>query len=940
MESPTSQHRVARFGMFEADLDTRELTKSGNRVRLQDQPFQILALLLDQPGEIITREQIQERLWPGDTFVEFDAGLNTAMKKLRTALGDAADNPRFIETVPRRGYRFVAPVSFPEPKVEATNPPSIPKTEPVLNRRLSDQFPPTPRPPRGARPWVLVAALVAGGGLGVYLYLGGPRRGAEGTKNQSSFSVQAQMRPSVAVLGFRNASGSTEAAWLSTALSEMMSTELASGGKLRAIAGEDVARAKLDLSLADADSLAKDTLSHLKSNLNADYVVLGSYTDLGKEGKGHIRLDMRLQDTSAGDLMAEEAVTGNEAELFDLVSRAGARLRSKLGLASVSLEDAVRVRTALPSNPEAARLYSEGLAKLRVFDALAARDLLVQAVKADPKYPLAHSALSTAWSGLGYVTNAQQEAQRALDLSSTLSSEERLSVEGLYHETAHEWPKAMETYRTLWITYPDNLDYGLRLASTQTLGGHATDALTTVAELRQLPSAARNDPRVDIAEDIAAEKLGDFQRSQRAAAAAVAKGRAEQARLLIAEARSDEGWAWERLGQFDKGDEALQEAQGLFLAEGNKRGAAVAINLRADLLADKGDSEAAQKAYAESIAMCREIGNQKCLARSINGASNLLHDHGKLKEAAAGYEQVYRINRLLGLQSGMAASLGNLANVLDESGDLAGARKKQEEGLQIFVQIDDKRGTASTLNNLGNLLDEMGDLPGSMLKFQQALKLHRESGHRRGVAFTLSGMGLVLEEQNQLAEARARIEESIAIRKEMGDPANLAYSWVFLADISMQEGKAAEAAKLASDAAEQFVKAKDPDAEATANAYLARALLAQGKIAEAQKASDHAMSLASKGELRPPRFDAGIAAAEIEAASGKSKEAMQELQAILSQTKKYGYVGYEMQARLALGRIEMKSGKIAARSHLEALEKDATAQGYSLIAHNAQAARG
>src|SRR5215470_9124808 len=101
--------RIVRFGIFEADLDAAELRKSGLKLKLQEQPFQILALFLSRPGEIVTREDIQQRLWPDGTFVDFDHGVNTAVKKLRETLGDDAENPRFIETVPRRGYRFIAP---------------------------------------------------------------------------------------------------------------------------------------------------------------------------------------------------------------------------------------------------------------------------------------------------------------------------------------------------------------------------------------------------------------------------------------------------------------------------------------------------------------------------------------------------------------------------------------------------------------------------------------------------------------------------------------------------------------------------------------------------------------------------------------------------------------------------------------------------------------
>src|ERR1700752_2577034 len=102
---------ILQFGTFEVDLRAGELRKQGKRIKLQDQPFQVLAVLLQRPGEVVTREELRSQNWPPDTFVDFDNSLNTAINKLREALGDSADNPRFIETLPRRGYRFIAPVS-------------------------------------------------------------------------------------------------------------------------------------------------------------------------------------------------------------------------------------------------------------------------------------------------------------------------------------------------------------------------------------------------------------------------------------------------------------------------------------------------------------------------------------------------------------------------------------------------------------------------------------------------------------------------------------------------------------------------------------------------------------------------------------------------------------------------------------------------------------
>jgi cholera toxin transcriptional activator len=117
---PHKNARVARFGLFELDLSAGELRKSGVKLRLQGQPFQVLALLLERAGEVVTREELQQKLWPSDTFVDFDHSLNTAINKVREALNDSASSPRYVETLARRGYRFIAPVQTPDQTLDRT----------------------------------------------------------------------------------------------------------------------------------------------------------------------------------------------------------------------------------------------------------------------------------------------------------------------------------------------------------------------------------------------------------------------------------------------------------------------------------------------------------------------------------------------------------------------------------------------------------------------------------------------------------------------------------------------------------------------------------------------------------------------------------------------------------------------------------------------------
>ena len=156
---PAVNARLYRFGIYEVDVRSGELRKNGAKLKLQEQPFQVLAMLLERPGEVMTREELRQRLWPADTFVDFDHSLNTAINKLRDALGDSAANPRFIETLAKRGYRFIAPVAAVAPPLRPEEPVAPPLSLPqepapgaIEVERQGGEFPDsTPRPP-GAPP--------------------------------------------------------------------------------------------------------------------------------------------------------------------------------------------------------------------------------------------------------------------------------------------------------------------------------------------------------------------------------------------------------------------------------------------------------------------------------------------------------------------------------------------------------------------------------------------------------------------------------------------------------------------------------------------------------------------------------------------------------------------------------------------------------------------
>ena len=170
---------VIRFGLFELDLKAGQLSRNGTKLRLPQQPLQVLAVLLERPGEILTRDELRQRLWSSDVFVDFDHGLNKSIQKLRDALGDSATSPRYIETIPRVGYRFIAPVRNgarplePEVAIKIDRPAPAPAAQAVAGKQR-------------ARWWMLARrrpALVCAIGIAVYLYSPVPIRLSSSTRS-------------------------------------------------------------------------------------------------------------------------------------------------------------------------------------------------------------------------------------------------------------------------------------------------------------------------------------------------------------------------------------------------------------------------------------------------------------------------------------------------------------------------------------------------------------------------------------------------------------------------------------------------------------------------------------------------------------------------------------------------------------------------------------
>jgi tetratricopeptide (TPR) repeat protein/TolB-like protein len=786
----------------------------------------------------------------------------------------------------------------------------------------------------GARSvWVAALAVVV---LGVIAALAVARFAGTAKNAPAASLANATPRRSIAVLGFRNLAGRPDAAWLSTAFAEMLTTELTAGEQVRAIAGENVARMKIELKLMETDSYAKDTLARIKKNLGTDLIVVGSYVAVGPPQERRVRLDLRVQATQAGDTVSSVSDTGDEADLPGLVSRIGGRVRTELGLTALSAAESAGVRASLPSSTEAIRLYAQGLEKYRLFDAVGARDLLEKAVAADASNAVARSALAAAWSALGYDAKARVEAERAADLSASLPREQRLAVEARYRALVGDSQKSIQSYAELSQLFPDNLDYGLDLIRFQTSGGQSKEALATLSKLRKLPPPSGDDPRLDLADASVNTSLGNFTQAHASAITAAQKGAERGAALLVAEARRLDAVALWRLGRFTEALATSAESQRIARDAGDRNLEALGFVIAANVYYYQRELPHALEAYGDALAIFRDIGRKAAIAGTLNNIANVDNDRGNLAGAQRAYEESLAIARELGRKKEVAMALTNLGNMMSKKGDLQAAIRQHEQTLAAYRDMGDKSAVITSLLDLAAEWQYHGELSRAHRSLDEALRISREIDQKYTTVGVLTGLADVMADEGDLAGATRLCDEALPLSRSLSVKGREATTLSMLARLAIEKGDAAGAETFARDALDRWLKLQNPTLQADAYDTLAQAYLVGNNVAEARDAITRALAVPNRAFLT--KLSNRVTAARVDESRARN-DAIVRLRAAVDDATASGYHRAALEGRLPLAEIEMRAGqREAGRAHLLKLKADATARGFVLIARKAQAA--
>ena len=900
MIAPTESY-LYEFDEYRVDPLKRRLLRHGEVVPLTPKAFTILLVLLENRGQVVEKKDLVAQVW-GDAYVT-EANLTQNVSSLRKALGERAGEARYIVTVPGRGYCFTGHVLV----VDRSPTGVFSIAELAARASLDDTRSRLPEPDvrperrRARRPWLLPALGLglAAAGLAAYFLLPRQRLAEEaGTRSP------VPQRRVVAVLGFRNLAADRSTSWLADALTEMLTSELAAGARLRVVAGENVQQVRQSLASQQDDPLASLDLEQLYSRLGADLVVTGSYLALPDGNTRRIRLDLRVRELPSGDTEASLIETGTEAGLFDLVARSGSDLRQALGVSDLSPSQQREARALQPATAEAARLFTQGLVRLRSSDPLGARDLLQKAVQEDPASAPIHAALAETWSAIGYDAQAMEEARKAVELSGRLAREDALAIQARYEEVSRHWEEASRLYRSLWTFYPDDLEIGLHLAVNLMTAGKGGEALQVLDELRRLPPPAGENARIDLIEARTAYRLSDFVRMQAAAERAAAKATRSGETIILAQALVYQGYRH------------IQEGQGQ---------EAVAVLRRARELA-------------------KTSGHPYTLGMVVGSLGIALQSVGDLDEAAKALEEGLTIARQLGSVVGIGIQYQLLGDLHRIRGDLAKALPLLEKSRASFLEIDDSWRQALVLSLIGSVLSLQGDLDGARQRLGESAAIAEKVGSRLDEANARTALGPVLAAGGDFAGARRELQSAQGLLRALGQkaaPAKVAAARVHLglARLSLDQGNPQEAARLARQAAVRTGASGERDPRVRALAVLAEALLRQGNQAQARQAADQARELLGTGASRELRLAVAPALARVDAAGGAVEKATADLRQALDEAERTGFVQSALEIRFALGRIQLAHGNPAAgRATLQDLRKEAASRGYRTLDREVAAA--
>jgi eukaryotic-like serine/threonine-protein kinase len=597
MPIPGSTTTKYRFGPFELDPREGTLSRNGSRVKLQDLPFRLLVMLVERVGEVVTREEVRQRLWPENTFVEFDNSLGVAIRKVRESLGDDADIPHYVETVPRRGYRFIAPVMTNDPVMSA------PSVETAVSASAE-------RNQGSHRGKVILVAVALAGALVL-----------AGWFWWSQTRARIPKRASVVVGDFANSTGDP---LFDGSLRRAAIIQLAQSPYLNILPDQKLGEVLQDLGRSPDDKLTPALALEVCQRGKASALVVGSIQPTG----GAYLLALEASRCADGRSLAHETLTvANQQAVLPRLGSMIDDLRRSLGESRESLQKFdVPVEQATTSSLEALKAYQLGLELRAHSQNLEARPAFKTAVALDPSFAIAYAQLGSSYSNEGEVQEGKKYFEKAFALRARATEPERLYIVGRYFDiVTSELEKGSETYKLWTELYPDQwLAYNALANDANLLGRYDTVVDASKQVVRLYPNhnfgyinllfglIALN--QLDEARSLCEQLIGrghddtfihlnlfaiaTLQHDEQALSREYewAKRHPDDIPMLYAQAKAEAA-----MGKVNRSTELFEEAAKLTAARGDSEEAANMLATSAEINSEMGRTALAQKESEEAV---------------------------------------------------------------------------------------------------------------------------------------------------------------------------------------------------------------------------------------------------------------------------------------------------------------------------------------------------
>jgi eukaryotic-like serine/threonine-protein kinase len=707
---------------------------------------------------------------------------------------------------------------------------------------------------------------------------------------------------SLAILPFRNASGDASLDWLGPSLADMLSTDVGQSARLRTISSDRLHQVLSDLRITPGTSIDPTMVGRIAEFSSADTVVWGQYARFGEQ----IRIDATLLDLKHNRRAPLKIEAASEKEIPGTVDGLAELIRKNLAVSSDVLKE-LKASSFQPSSKSvpALRDYNQGVQLLRDGKNLEAEKQFEAATKQDLGFALAFSKLAQTYISLGYDSEAEKAAQRAVELSQNLPDAEKYLIAAVRAQIARNFPDAIKAYTKLAQASPGNTDVLSALADLHEQAGD----LAKASEYNQKILAAN--PK-DIIATLTMGRLAINTGKPETSLDPLNRALTLSVQLNNQEQKANSlhyiGVAYWRMNKPEDALRNYQEELTIWRQIGQKRGLALSLNEMAKVQALLGDNKDALSNFQQALAMRHEIGDKRGLGDTLIDIGNFYNDRGDHDQAFKMYKEALQIQRDLGDEGLQAVCLNNMGAVYFEKAQYEDARAYYQQALQLREKANVPQDIVESVSNLAENSVRMGQYDQAVSQYMRALELWRSMNDTRGAAMVSYTLGVMLDYQGRFGAAVSSNQDALKTFQDLKDKTN------WMADIEggygealILAGRGEEAKAPLNDALNLARELKNDGIESQILAFQGDAAYYRGDSKSARTLYEQALQPATRSKEPDRILVAKVALAKIAATEGSPQQAISSLRQLAQQADDQGVPNISLECSLSIAEAMIRN---------------------------------